>query len=122
MLPSFLAVSFLIISGGLKISGYHPMRLHFVELGVDDYLSVLGLAEIFFGLLFLNPSTKRLGLLLLTAYFGGAIAMEIPYGMAAGPAIFLVFIWIAAFVRQRGIFFELERKSPRLMAEEVVGA
>ena len=53
MLPSFLVVSLLIISGGLKISGYHPMRLHFVELGVDDYLSFLGAAEIVFGLILL---------------------------------------------------------------------
>ena len=106
MIPSFLVVSLLIISGGLKISGYHPMRLHFVELGVDDYLIFLGVAEIVFGLIFLHPYTKRVGILLLTAYFGGAIAMEIPYNMVAGPAVPLVLIWVAAFVRQRTIFIE----------------
>jgi hypothetical protein len=115
MLPSFIAVSLLIISGGLKISGYHPMRLHFVELGVDDYLSVLGATEIIFGLLFLHPLTTRLGLLLLTAYFGGAIAMEIPYSMVAGPAVPLVLIWVAAFVRQRSLFVGERKEKEQLL-------
>ena len=101
MLPAFIVVSLLIISGGLKISGYHPMRLHFVELGVDDYLGLLGAAEILFALLFLFPATTRLGLLLLTAYFGGAIAIEIPYHMVAGPAIPLALIWIAAYISNK---------------------
>jgi len=35
MLPTFLIVALLIISGGLKISGLHPMILHFVQLGID---------------------------------------------------------------------------------------
>ena len=82
------------------------MRLHFVELGVDDYLSLLGLAEIVFGFLFLFPSTTRIGLLLLTAYFGGAIAMEIPYNMVAGPMVPLILIWIAAFTRHPATFIE----------------
>ena len=101
MLPSIILVSFLFISGGLKISGYHPMRLPFVEMGIDDYLSLLGAAEILFSLLFLFPSTTRIGLLLLTAYFGGAIAMEIPYNMVAGPAILLALIWVAAFTSNK---------------------
>ena len=90
------------------------MLLHFVQLGVDDYLSLLGAAEILFGLLFLHPLTTRLGLLLLTAYFGGAIAMELPYDMVAGPAIPLVFIWIAAFTRQPALF--MDSKPSRLAA------
>src|SRR5688572_22760447 len=104
MLPAFIVVSFLIISGMLKISGYHPMLLHFVELRVDDYLGLLGAAEIVFSLLFLFPATTRLGLLLLTAYFGGAIAMEIPYHMALGPAIPLMLVWISTFINQPGGF------------------
>jgi hypothetical protein len=104
MLPGFIVVSLLIISGMLKMSGHHPMLLHFVELGVDDYLGLLGAAEIILGLLFLFPPTSRLGLLLLTGYFGGAIAMEIPYHMVLGPAIPLMLVWIAAFIRERKLF------------------
>jgi hypothetical protein len=111
MIPTFLVVALLIISGGLKISGLHPMLLHFVQLGIDDYLPVLGGAEIFFALLFLFPATSKLGLLLLTAYFGGAIAIEIPYHMMAGPGVPLVLIWIAAFVREPMFFIGSKRKA-----------
>jgi DoxX-like family len=110
MIPTFLVVALLIISGFLKISRLHPMLLHFVQLGIDDYLPVLGSAEILFALLFLFPSTGKLGLLLLTGYFGGAIAVEIPYHMVAGPGIPLVLIWIAGFVRQPLFFIESKKK------------
>jgi hypothetical protein len=104
ILPGFIVVSLLIISGMLKLSGHHPMLLHFVELGVDEYLGLLGVAEIILALLFLFPPTTRVGLLLLTAYFGGAIAMEIPYHMVFGPAIPLIMVWIAAFIREPKLF------------------
>lgn len=105
MIPTFLVVSLLIISGGLKLSGHHPMLMHFVELKVDDYLPLFGIAEIIFALLFLFPITSKIGLLLLTAYFGGAIAIEVPFQMELGPAVPLVLIWIAAFVRSRNFYF-----------------
>ena len=85
------------------------MLLHFVQLHIDDQLMALGIAEIVFALLFLFPATSKLGLLLLTGYFGGAIAMELPYHMMAGPIILLAFIWIAGFIRQPQVFIECTR-------------
>ena len=52
MIPTFLIVALLAISGFLKISGHHPMILHFVQLGIDGWLPVLGSAEILFALLY----------------------------------------------------------------------
>lgn len=112
MIPTFLIVALLIISGGLKISGLHPMLLHFVELGIDEQLPLLGSAEIVFALLFLFPATSKFGLLLLTGYLGGAMAIEIPYHMVAGPMVPLVIVWIAAFVRQRSFFFDGGKTKP----------
>ena len=106
MIPTFLMVALLAISGFLKLSGHHPMILHFVQLGIDSWLPVLGSVEILFALLYLFPATSQLGLLLLTAYFGGAMAVEIPYHMVAGPAVPLVLIWIASFIRQRSLFIK----------------
>jgi hypothetical protein len=113
MIPTFLIVAVLIVSGGLKIIGLHPKLLHFIELGIDGLLPILGSAEILFSLLFLFPSTSKIGFLLLTAYFGGAIAMEVPYHMMAGPTVPLVLIWIAAFIRQRSFFVDANRKISR---------
>jgi len=109
MIPTFLVVALLVVSGFLKISGNHPMILHFVQLKIDDWLPLLGGAEILFALLFLFPATSKLGILLLTAYFGGAMAIEIPYHMVAGPAIPLILIWVAAFIRQRSLFIQTKR-------------
>jgi len=117
MIPTFLMVALLVVSGCLKISGHHPMLLHFVQLGLDGQLPVLGSAEIAFALLFLFPATSKLGLLLLTAYFGGAIAIEIPYHMMAGPTVPLVLIWIAAFIRQRSVFIEIKTDNTRPQIE-----
>jgi asparagine N-glycosylation enzyme membrane subunit Stt3 len=111
MVPTFLVVALLVISGGLKISGHHPMILHFVQLGIDGLLPLLGSAEILFALLLLFPLTSKLGVLLLTAYFGGAMAIELPYHMVAAPAAPLILIWVAAFIRQRSLFFETKRNS-----------
>ena len=111
LIPTFLVVALLIISSVLKLSGYHPMLLHFVQLGIDGLLPILGSAEILFALLFLFPSTSKIGLFLLTAYFGGAMSIELPYHMMAGPAISLMLIWIAGFIRQRSLFIEAERNN-----------
>jgi len=46
----------------------------------------------------------RLGFLLLTAWFGGAIAVELSHGNAfIFPAVILTILWIAAFLRDRSI-------------------
>jgi len=95
----------IIVSGGLKITGIHPMLDHFTEMGLGPGLiKLLGIAEIIFSLLFLFNPTSRIGLLLLTAYFGGAMAAEIPFHKVAAPLIPLVFVWVAAFIRQPSAF------------------
>jgi len=111
MAPTFLVTSAIILSGALKISGYHPMLLHFVEMGLYNYLTLFGALEIIFAFLFLFPQTARAGLLLLTAYFGGAMAVEIPYGMIAAPAIPLVLVWVAAFIREPAVFIQGKNNS-----------
>jgi hypothetical protein len=104
-IPVFLITAMLIISGSLKITGLHPMLDHFREMGFNTLLiKLLGVAEIIFSLLFLFNSTSRIGLLLLTAYFGGAMAVEIPFHKVAAPLVPLVFVWVAAFIRQPSAF------------------
>ena len=104
-LPLFFITALIIISGSLKITGLHPMLDHYTELGFGPGLiRLLGIAEIIFSLLFLLTPSSRIGLLLLTAYFGGAIAVEIPFHQVGAPLIPLVFVWVAAFIRQPSAF------------------
>jgi len=104
-IPVFFVTAFLVISGVLKITGIHPMLSHFNEMGFSPlFIVFLGICEILFGLLFVFNRTSLVGLLLLTGYFGGAMAAEIPFHQVAAPLMPLVLVWVAAFVRQPSIF------------------
>jgi hypothetical protein len=94
----------LIVSGMAKLTGLHPMMPHFVEMGIYSYLKLFGSMEISFAILFITGRTQQIGLFLLTAYLGGGMAAELPYGMVAAPAIPLILVWIAAYIRQPAIF------------------
>ena len=68
--------------------------------GLTDHLTLIGIGEIVSALLFLIPRTNSLGLLLLSAYMGGAIATHMqngePYIL---PSIVLLLIWVAGYLR-----------------------
>lgn len=104
IIPTLFVSALLIFSGMAKLTGLHPMIPHFVEMGIYPYLKLFGSMEILFALLFITGRTQQIGLLLLTAYLGGAMAAELPYGMVAAPAIPLVLVWTAAYIRLPAIF------------------
>jgi hypothetical protein len=104
IIPTLIVSALLIFSGMAKLTGLHPMIPHFVEMGLASYLKLLGSMEIFFAILFIIGRTQLIGLLLLTAYLGGAMAAELPYGMVSAPAIPLMLVWIAACIRKPFIF------------------
>ena len=106
--PVFIVGSILIISGFLKIAAIHPMLSHFKEMGFGRAgIALLGSAEMIFSILFLIVSTSRFGLLLLTGYLGGAMAMEISFGQVIAPMVFLVLLWLAAFLREPSAFLPI---------------
>ncbi len=110
---SGLLTVFLVYSGiGKLIGDEMPMTMlrHFGF--TDSEITLIGIGEIVSAILFLIPKTSSLGLMLLSAYFGGAIASH----MAAAPdtsgnemmagiqdytfaAILLVVIWGIAIFR-----------------------
>jgi hypothetical protein len=58
--------------------------------------------------LFLIPRARSLGLLLVSAYLGGAIAVHLAYGQqlaALRPAIFLGTLWLGAWLRHPEILW-----------------
>lgn len=72
-------------------------KFHQVEF---DWIVVIGIGELISGILFLIPRTSSLGLLLLSAHFGGAIATHMGNNEQFIPiAGILVFIWVTALVR-----------------------
>ena len=62
--------------------------------------------EVAFAALFVVPATMRLGFLLASCYFGGAIATELsPDALKAKPFVPIVVLRVGAVVRDRSIFF-----------------
>jgi len=76
---------------------------------MQDWILILGIGELAAVVLFLIPKTMRLGVLLLSAYFGGAIlfhmANTIPERQSfISPSVFLVGSWVIAYIRGMDIF------------------
>ena len=99
-----LAAGMVILSGIGKLTAQPPVVETLTKMGVAAHLTPLGLLEIGFTLLYLLPATRKIGFLLLTAYFSGALATELSHGSALVAIAPLVVIWISAFLRDRSIF------------------
>ena len=76
------------------------------KLGVGRYLRLLGVMEIAFAALFVVPGAMKLGFILASCYFAGAIATELSHEvLKVNPLIQIILLWIGAFIRDRSSFF-----------------
>jgi hypothetical protein len=76
------------------------------NVGLGRYLRLLGVMEIAFAALFVVPATMKLGFILASCYFAGAIATELSHDvLKVNPFVPIAPLWIAAFIRDRSIFF-----------------
>jgi len=104
-IPSLLAIT----SAAFKFSGQQMMLDHISQLGFPGYLRYLGIAELLFTCLFIYKKTFKLGLLLVTGYFSGALATELSHSGPFGSIIvILALFWIAALIRDRSAFLPSE--------------
>ena len=99
-----LAVAMPILSGVMKLTQSPEVVGKLTEAGMGKYVSLLGIMEIGFAALFLYPKTMKLGFILLSCYFAGAIATELAHGGSLNAVLPIVLIWIAAFLRDKTIF------------------
>ncbi|GAB4014173.1 hypothetical protein GCM10028808_35900 [Spirosoma migulaei] len=99
-----LAAGMAILSGIMKLTQSKEIVDTLTKVGVGSSAIPLGLMEIGFAALFLYPKTMKLGFILLSCYFAGAIATELSHGTPFNAVMPLVLIWIAAFLRDRSIF------------------
>jgi len=96
-----LAVGMVGMSGVMKLAGSADIIKMLNAVGVGEYRTHLGIAEILFAALFAYPKTMKIGLLLLTGYFGGALATELSHHMMLNALTPLVLISLAAVLRDR---------------------
>ena len=98
-----LAAGMVVMSGVMKLAGSADVVKMLNAVGVGEYRVYLGIAEILFAALFAYPKTMKIGLLLLTGYFGGALATELSHHVALNALTPLVLISLAAVLRDRYI-------------------
>ena len=106
-----LVILIIVMSAASKIAFVPELVDIFSKIGLLSYLRILGITELVFLSIFLWSNTRKLGMLLLTGYFGGAMAVEMSHGtFFIAPATILTLIWITAYLYDEKIFVS-ERKA-----------
>ncbi|MVT09526.1 DoxX family protein [Chitinophaga tropicalis] len=99
-------VGLMVITSGLMKAIHLPWSVAgLVKFNLPNSATVLGLMEMAFAILFIFPKTLRIGFILLSCYFAGAMATELSHdGSMLNPAIPLALVWITAYIRDRELF------------------
>lgn len=108
-----IASLMVVLSGIMKLTAGEEMVSTLQTVGVGDYIALLGVMEIGFTALFIYPKTMKIGFILLTCYFAGAIATELSHSKPFNAVLPIALVWIAAFLRDPSIFLPTtERNVP----------
>lgn len=101
-----ILTTIMVITSGLMKAIHLPWSVEgLIKFNLPHSAVTLGLMEITFGVLFAIPKTMRIGFILLSCYFAGAMATELSHdGSIFNPGIPLVLIWITAFLRDSSLF------------------
>ena len=106
LLATWIPALLIALSGVVKLSGNPKIVETMTTLGVGRHLRLLGIMEVAFAALFVVPATMKLGFVLASCYFGGAIATELSHdALKVNPFLPIVLLWVGAFIRDRSIFF-----------------
>ena len=96
----------IIVVSGLTKAIHLPWSVDgLVKFNLPNLATTLGLMEMGFAILFIFPKTMRMGFILLSCYFAGAMATELSHdGSMLNPAVPLALVWITAFLRDKALF------------------
>ncbi|GAB3954313.1 hypothetical protein GCM10028805_39550 [Spirosoma harenae] len=104
IIVTVLAAGMVILSGIMKLTQSAQVIEGLNKVGVGPYVILLGIMEIAFTLLYLYPKTMKLGFILLSCYFAGAIATELSHGTPFNAITPIALVWISAFLRDKSTF------------------
>lgn len=105
----YLVGVLLVGSSVAKFAGIPKVVEHLAALGFDGpRLTLIATLEILSAVLFVVPRTRVVGLLLASAYLGGAIATHIQHGQPPSqPAFVLALMWAGIWLRYPGFISSL---------------
>lgn len=103
----------LIGSAGAKFAHVPKVVNELGAMGFENgRLTMIAVAEIISALLFLLPFTRSIGLLLASAYMGGAIATHVQHGQPfIQPAMILALLWAGAWLRHPQVLWSMNPSS-----------
>jgi hypothetical protein len=103
----------LIGSAGAKFAHVPKVVNELGAMGFDgERLTMIAVTEIASALLFLLPFTRSIGLLLVSAYMGGAIATHVQHGQPfIQPAMILALIWAGTWLRHPQVLWSMNPAS-----------
>jgi hypothetical protein len=104
IIVTVIASAMVVLSGVMKLMMSEQVVTTLSKVGVANYIIPLGLMEILFTVLFLIPRTMKIGFLLLSCYFAGALATELSHGTPLNAITPLTLVWLAAFLRDKHFF------------------
>lgn len=104
-IPSVLVAVVIAFGATMKLAAAQPLVEIYSKIGLLPYMKLLGASELMLTGLFMYPRSMKIGLLLLTGYFGGAMAVELSHGsIFIFPAAILSVVWIGAYMRNPSLF------------------
>jgi hypothetical protein len=106
----------LAMSAIVKFAGLPPAVQSMAAQGFSGYkLTLVATLEILSAALFLFPRTRSFGLLLLSAFLGGAICTHVrmdEYAKAIGPLILMALAWTGTWLRHTQALWRTDQGQP----------
>jgi len=103
----------LIFSSAVKLAGVPAVRHEMAAIGfAGGKLMFIAVLEIVSAALLIVPRTRSLGILLVSAYLGGAICAHMQgadYSKALRPAILLAITWAGTWLRHPQVLWSFQR-------------
>ncbi len=106
-----LASLMLLFSATMKLAGADQIVSGLTAAGLGNYVILFGILELFSVVLFLIPATFKVGFLLVTSYLGGALSIELAAGQPPMAAVFLIVVWVSAYLRNKYLFVNSQATS-----------
>jgi hypothetical protein len=92
----------MIFAGAAKVLGLLPAE-EVAKLGLGQQIRLIGMGELLSGLLLIVPVTTRMGILLTSSFWGGAICLHMSRAESyVAPAVLLLLSWAGAYLRGPG--------------------
>ncbi len=109
----FLSGFGLLAAASTKFAHVPPVVAQLTSAGFGgEKITLVATLELVCALLFLFAPTRSIGLLLVSAFLGGAIAIHVQGGEYVGamsPAFFMSLCWLGAWLRHPEVLWSLNR-------------